>query len=247
MQINRKLLIALVLAVAGAAAGAQAADSLSLPDVTVTAPPVTPSWQKWNPYGGKIRVEEDIWPDIPCSASRIATGAASSCKTGPTLIHGGVGLPGGDRGPDMSNCRMAHDLVMTTLGTLSVEADVIVVDPYFISAIGPHHKFCAAQAGYSDLREDFPDMNQMTRGGTGWRNFVESGDLSSMAFSVAASDCLAFEKRGPRWKAGYVYVIRASVCRKDRRAVDARDIEYVIGSLLVREYEPRGNLRSPPQ
>src|SRR5438132_14254703 len=109
--------------------------SLALPEVTVTARPVTPEWKKWNPYGGSTRVEEDKWPDIPCSASRIAAGTATGCKTGPLVTHTGVGLPSNDRSPDWSNCKMSHDLVMTTLGNLAVEADVIVVDPYFVSAI----------------------------------------------------------------------------------------------------------------
>jgi hypothetical protein len=42
-------------------------------------------------------------------------------------------------------------------------------------------------------------------------------------------------------------VIHASVCRKDGGAVGAPEIDYVVASLLVRTYEPRGNLRAPPQ
>jgi hypothetical protein len=149
------------LAIAASSADALGADaSLALPDVTVTARPATPEWKKWNPYGGSTRVEEDKWPDIPCSASRIAAGAATGCKTGPLLSHTGAGLPANDRSVDWSNCKMAHDLVMTKLANLTVEADVIVVPPYFVSAIGPMHKGCAAQAGFGDLREEFPDMNR---------------------------------------------------------------------------------------
>jgi hypothetical protein len=238
----------LALAIASMMKVAVAADqSLSLPEVSVTAPPITPAWKKWNPYGGSIRVEEDKWPDIPCSASRIAAGAMTGCKTGPQVSYAGVGLPMNDRAPDLSNCKMAHDLVMTNLGVLAVEADVIVVDPYLISAIGPQHKGCAAQAGYSDLRDDFPDMNQMTRNGGGWRDFVERSDVTSMAFTLGRDNCLAFEKRGPPWKFGHVYVIHASVCRKDGGAVGPTEINYVVATLLVRTYEPRGNLRPPPQ
>jgi len=237
-----------VLAMIGSYAEALGADgSLALPEVTVTARPVTPEWKRWNPYGGSTRVEEDKWPDIPCSASRIAAGAATGCKTGPLLTHTGVGLPSSDRSPDWSNCKMAHDLVITTLGILTVEAAVIVVDPTFISAIGPQHKGCAAQSGYGDLREEFPDMNQMTRNGGGWRNFFENDDLTSMAFTLGRDNCVAFEKRGPPWKFGHVYVMHASICRKDGGAVGAREIDYVVASLLVRQYEPRGNLRGPPQ
>jgi hypothetical protein len=50
---------------------------------------------------------------------------------------------------------MGHDLVITNLGNLAIEADAIVVDPYFVSAIGSQHKGCYAQSHYSDLREDF--------------------------------------------------------------------------------------------
>ena len=223
------------------------AQSVGLPEVTVTAPPVTPSWKKWNPYSSNPRVEEEKWPEIPCSGSRISTGAAAACRTGPPLGHEGMGLPSGNLSIDPSNCRMAHDLVFTDTGNLMIEADAIVVDPYFVSAIGSQHKGCYAQAHFSDLRDDFPDMNQMTRRGNAWRNFVENGDLSTMQFSLGPSDCRALEKRGPTWRGGHMYVIHASVCRKDGRIVDAADIDFVLGSLQVRQYEPRGNLRPAPQ
>ena len=54
-----------------------------------------------------------------------------------------------------SNCRIAHDLVMTKLGNLTIEADVMVFDPYYVSAIGHQHKFCAVQSGYSDFARNF--------------------------------------------------------------------------------------------
>ena len=241
---------ALVLsAVSCLSSAAFAADqsSLGLPEVTVTAPPITPSWKKWSPYSSNPRVEEDKWPDIPCSGSKISSDAVSTCKTGPLLGHEGMGLPSGNLSIDASNCRMGHDLVITNLGNLVVEADVIVVDPTYVSAIGSQHKGCYVQSHYSDLREDFPDMNQMTRKGSGWRDFVENGDLSTMAFSVGSADCRAIEKRGPTWLGGHVYVIHASVCRKDGHAIEVTDIDFALRSLLVRAYEARGNLRAPPQ
>jgi hypothetical protein len=250
MRVRHVLVRALALAaICGAVAGVvgAGAQTLGLPEVTVTAPPVTPSWKKWNPYSSNPRVEEEKWPDVPCSASRISSGAPTRCQTGPPLGHEGMGLPAGSgQAIDPSNCRMAHDLVITDTGNLVIEADAIVVDPYFVSAIGSQHKGCYVQAHYSDLREDFPDMNQMTRRGNGWRNYVESGDLTTMEFSVGSSNCRAFEKRGPVWRGGHVYVIHASVCRKDGRAVEAADIDLALGSLQVRQYEPRGNLRPPP-
>ncbi len=204
------------------------AQSIGLPEVTVTAPPVTPSSKKWNPYSSNPRVEEDKWREIPCSGSRISSAAAAACRTGPPLGHEGI-------------------LVVSDTGNLIIEADAVVVDPYFVSAIGSQHKGCYAQAHFSDLREDFPDMNQMTRRGNAWRNFVEDGDLSTMEFALGSSNCRAVEKRGPPWRGGHVYVIHASVCRKDGRTVEATDIDFVLGSLQVRQYEPRGNLRPPAQ
>jgi hypothetical protein len=90
-------------------------------------------------------------------------------------------------------------------------------------------------------------MNQMTRQGSGWRNFVEGSDLSTMEFSVGPDNCLAIEQRGPHWGGGYVYLIHASLCRKDRRAVEATDVNSVLGSLQVRTHASAGNLRSAPQ
>ena len=142
---------------------------------------------------------------------------------------------------------MAHDLVITTIGNLMIEADAIVFDPYFVSAIGSQHKGCYVQSHYSDLREDFPDMNQMTRKGSGWHDYIEDGDLSTMDFSIGSIVCRAVEKRGPTWRAGHIFVIHASVCRRDGQPVKATDINLALGSLQVNQYEPRGNLRPPPQ
>ena len=69
---------------------------------------------------------------------------------------------------------MGHDLVITNLVNLVIEPDAIVVDPYYVSVIGSQHKGCYVQSHYSDLREDFPDLNQITRKGSGWRDYVES-------------------------------------------------------------------------
>jgi hypothetical protein len=76
--VARPIAALFVLTFTGLAVDALGADaSLALPEVTVTARPVTPEWKKWNPYGGSTRVEEDKWPDIPCSASHIAAGATT--------------------------------------------------------------------------------------------------------------------------------------------------------------------------
>ncbi len=234
------VLLAAILGSPASVANAQQ-QKVPLPEVTVTAPPLTPSYKKFTPYFGNPRVEEDKWPDIPCSASRIGFGAPSNCKTGSPQETMIPVLPG----IQQSNCRIAHDLVMTNSGTLAIEADAMVFDPYYVSAIGHQHSHCYVEAGYSDLREEFPDMNRTTRQGTGWRNFVASDELSTMEFSIGSNDCLALEKRGPRWGGGYIYVIHASICRTDRHAVAAADLEYVLRSTQVRQYEPGGNLASP--
>ena len=103
------------------------------------------------------------------------------------------------------------------------------------------------QLHYSDLREDFPDLNQITRKGSTRRDYTKSGDLTTMAFSVGSADCRAIEKRGPTWLGGHVYVIHASVCRKDGHAVEPTDVALALGFLQVQQYEARGNLRAPPQ
>lgn len=247
MQINSKLLGASILAAIACSAGGSFAEEQKLgplPDVTVTAPPITPPLKKFVPFFGNPRVEEDKWPDIPWRDSRIGVASAGSCKTGAPQesapgFHPNV--------VQQSNCRIAHDLVMTNLGNLTIEADVMVFDPTYVSGIGHQNGGCTIRTGYGDLREDFPDMNQVTRKGSGWRNFLVDGDLTTMEFSVASGECLAIEKLGPRWGAGRVYVIRASICRSDRHPVGATDVDYVLGSLRVTTYEPRGNLRPPPQ
>jgi hypothetical protein len=231
------------------AAGALADDPsrLGLPEVTVTAPPLTPQFKKWSPYLGNMRVEETKWPTIPCAGSRIASAAAATCKTGPQMSPAALGTPQGASSVQISNCSIAHDLVISDAGNLKIEADVMAFDPDYVSGIGFQHRACFVEAGYSDLREDFPDMNQMTRSGLSWRDFRENGDISVMAFSLGPSDCRALEKRGPRWGGGYVWVIHASFCRADGHPVEAGDLDRALGALQVRQYESRGNLRPAPQ
>jgi hypothetical protein len=182
-----------VLLVIACSSGAFGADqsALGLPDITVTAPPITPPWKKFSPYLGNTRVEEDKWPNIPCTSSRIASVGSGNC-------------------------------------------------------IGFQHRACFVETGYSDLREDFPDMNQMTREGSGWRNFREAGDLSAMEFSIGPNDCWAVEKRGPQWGGGHVWVIHASFCRADGHAAEPPDLDRVLGALQVRKYESIGNLQPVP-
>lgn len=222
-------------AIACSGAGAAAQQNLALPDVTVTAPrvappPIAPS-AKPNPYFGNARVEEEKWREIPCAASRIGVGAGAICRTGPAQETFQLGSDLLAR--QQSNCNIAHDLVISNIGALAIEADVLVFDPYYVSAIGHQRQDCYVDAGYFDPRENFPDLNQMTRRGSAWRNFTDRGDLKTVEFSAGPDSCLAFEKRGPRWGGGYIYLIHASICRKDRRPVDASDVDIVVGSLKV--------------
>ena len=90
-------------------------------------------------------------------------------------------------------------------------------------------------------------MKQIRRKGSAWRDYMESGDLTAMAFSVGSADCRAIETRRSTWLGGHVYVIHASICRKDGHAVEPTYIALALGSLQVRQYKARGNLRAPPQ
>jgi hypothetical protein len=86
MKAISRLAAAATLAAIACSAPAGAADEqkvVPLPEVTVTAPPpTTPPAKKFVPYFGNPRVEEDKWPDIPCSDSRVGVAAAATCKTG---------------------------------------------------------------------------------------------------------------------------------------------------------------------
>jgi hypothetical protein len=174
-------------AIACSGVGAAAQQNLSLPDVTVTAPRVTPPpiapSAKPNPYFGNARVEEDKWREIPCAASRIGVGAGAICRTGPAQETFQLGSDLLAR--QQSNCNIAHDLVISNIGALAIEADVLVFDPYYVSAIGHQRQDCYVDAGYFDPRENFPDLNQMTRRGNAWRNFIDAAILSQLNFRPA--------------------------------------------------------------
>jgi hypothetical protein len=96
-------------------------------------------------------------------------------------------------------------------------------------------------AGYDE--EDFPDMNQVTRRGSNWHNMIGSNEDKSIEFSDGPYNCVAVKKAGPRWQAGYIYLIHASICRTDTAPLQPTDISYALGSLQLRQYDPEGNLR----
>jgi hypothetical protein len=88
-------------------------------------------------------------------------------------------------------------------------------------------------------------MNQVTRRGTNWRNFVSNGEDKSIEFSDGPHNCAAVQKAGPKWAGGYIYIMHASICATDTAAVRPEDVAYVLASLQVRQYDPAGNLRKP--
>ena len=234
-------------AIACLAGGAAAQQPTTLPDVSVTAPAspneVRPTSQgaPGTPYFGNVRVEETKWPEVPCAASRVGAANPGTCRRGPPQMNFEHGDSQGTR--PISNCQIAHDLVISAAGGLSFEADSLVFDPYYVSAIGHQRQDCYVESIPRDLQGQFVDMNQVARQGAGWRNFVDSGDLASMEFMVGADTCLAIEKRGPRWGGGYTWLIHATICRKDRQPVDAGNVATVLAAIQVQGRDPQGNLR----
>jgi hypothetical protein len=134
--------IAVALGVIGCLSGTAAAQqNMTLPDVSVTAPGnIPPSTTAGNPYFGKTRVEEASWPSIPCSTSRIGAAVPGDCRRGPPVINFDHGDAQGTRA--LSNCQIAHDLVIGNVGGIDFEADSLVFDPYYVSAIGHQRQDC---------------------------------------------------------------------------------------------------------
>src|SRR5271167_1656506 len=163
--------------------GAYAQDaSLTVPNVTVTAPapPVAPPYMREpskvfarNPYNGRSRVEEDKFPEVPCTATRIASATGGKCLQGYRLLPGATDQITNPKGG--SNCDLALDVAIYSSGHLSIEADTLIFDPYKLTAIGHQtSQYCYVNGNLGYDQEDFQDMNQVTRRGTNWRNFVVS-------------------------------------------------------------------------
>jgi hypothetical protein len=230
--------------------GAYAQDSkLSVPDVTVTAPaaPVAPPYVG-SGYFGRYRVEEDKFPEVPCSRTRIAFGPTGKCLQGYRL-----GLPGVGSGSWSTTCDMALDVVIDTTGKLTVEADILAFDPYKVVASGGSPpRWCYVRSDLRYSQKSFQDMNQVTRRGTNWHNlqindlqdqWYGGNRLRSIEFSDGPHNCIAVRKPGPVWRGGYIWMVHASICRADTAAVQPEDLAYVLGSLQTRIYDPVGNLR----
>jgi hypothetical protein len=250
MQAISRLAGAIVAAAMLLSAGAAYAQNaqLSVPNVTVTAPatPVEPPYMRnpWksggrNPYFGRYRVEEDKFAEAPCAQTRIAFNQGGKCLQGYRL-----GSPG--QGGGGTPCDMALDVVIDRTANLSIEADILIFDPYKVTAQGSLPRWCYVH-GYLDYdQEDFQDMNQVTRRGTNWRNLLIDGQDRqdrSIEFSDGPHNCVAVLKHGPVWRGGYVYMTHASICRTDAANVQPDDVAYVLGSVHTRMYDPVGNLR----
>jgi hypothetical protein len=223
-------------------AGAGAADTqLPLPDVTVTAPGPTntPPYlrdQKYrNPYMGRFRVEEDKFTKVPCTDTRVAAPGAS-CLQGIKLEPGGTAAA-------FRSCEMALDVTMFESPQVTVEADILIMDPYKVTATGGPGAGCDVRGRLDYDEVEFSDMNQVTRRGTNFRNLVGAGDDKSIEFEVDGRHCKAIRHTGPRWQRGYIYIGHISICRKDAAQVQAADVAYVFNTLRVRTFDPQGNLR----
>lgn len=229
-------------------AHAQQGAPTTLPDVSVTAPRnpnesrPTSQGAPGTPYFGNVRVEEANWPVIPCTSSRVAAGdAAASCRRGPRVTnfdHGDANLMRQQLG-----CDIAHDLVISKVGGLDFEADSLIFDPYYIGALGHQRQDCYVEAIPRSLHEQLVDMNHVTRQATAWGTMSENGDLTLLDFTVGNERCVAFEKRGPRWGGGFIWLVHAATCRADGQPVGVADIAAVMGALKIESHDSNGNLR----
>jgi hypothetical protein len=225
---------------------------MTLPQVTVTAPPVRPPQQFAPTLGmmGIVRVEENKWPVVPCATSRMNTqDDAGTCQEGPK-VRNFTSIGTGFLPPGFGECTIAHPLITTTVGPFAVEADVLVFDPYKATAL-PANGRCTVWSGYQHLPDDFRDMNAVARRGIDWRDFVPGNGQpqtqSTMAFSEAGHPCLALEKLGPPWHGGFIWVLHATMCESAPAAPIAQsDIDAVVDALRIRVYDPNGNLAPAP-
>jgi len=235
-----RIMAALMLLVSAAPpVAAQQQQPAPLPDVNVTAPAPIKNINPFNPFSGNTRVDEATWPVVPCNIARIDLGPGARCQTG-TQIENFMTMSQSGR------CDIARQLAMIKNARYEAEADVMIFDPYKVTAAGHQMKNCTVWTGYSNMPDDFKDMNQMTRRGAGWTNFVKGAPQSTISYSDGARSCLAVERLGPPWHGGYVWVVHASICPAAGGAVQLADIDAVFATLQLRTYDPEGNLRAAP-
>jgi len=221
----------------------------TLPEVTVTAPNAQqPEWYAPRPgMLGKTRVEEQQWQEIPCDSSRMTAGAGK-CQDGPKVMSAASYMSAGERPNAYGDCTIVHPLITAVIGRFAVEADVLVFDPHKVTPTQWNGK-CTVWSGYRHLPDDFRDMNQVARRGTGWQNFVpgdgHSGAQSTMQFADGSRSCLALERLGPPWQGGFVWVMHATLCQAAAMPITQADIDTVAGTLQIHVYDPVGNLAAP--
>jgi hypothetical protein len=236
-------------------ADAQPVRQLTVPNVTVTAPaiPTQPpdltgdpfKAYARNPYAGRYRVDENRFAKVPCADTRIAAATTGNCLRGYRLTGGLAYMPSGNI-PRTKRCDIALDVVSFDVADLSIEADVLIMDPNKVTADGYPGPDCYV-SGYDGFNQrDFEDINQVTRRGSNWHDLEGTGDDKSMAFSDGPRDCIAVRRHGPRYLGGYTYMLRASICRTDGASIAPADIARALAAMKIREYDPDGNLRPPP-
>jgi hypothetical protein len=211
-----------------------------LPDVNVTASAPIKRVNPFNPFSSDTRVDESKWPVIPCTGSRIDLGPGAKCQTG-TPVETFLTMSQGGR------CDIARQLAMIDNARYRVEADVMIFDPYKVTATGHQGKNCTVWTGYTNMPDDFYDMNQMTRRGTGWRKFAKGDPQSTIEYTDGGRNCLALERLGPPWHGGYVWVVHASICPATPATIQKADVDAVFATLQLRQYDAQGNLRGPGQ
>jgi len=214
---------------------------IGLPDVSVTAPITTARPQR-DSMISNWRNEEDKFVEAPCGTTRLtATASNARCLVGYRLENGM--LTGGGRG---TFCDMGLDVVMYTAGNLAVEADILSFDPYKVTGWGLPNKYCFIAPREISVVE-FQDLNQVTRRGKNFGDVTRTSDGDSFIGFVEANRlCIAMERLGPRWRGGHSWVMHASICRTDAQPVSTQDIATTTNGLLIRVYDPVGNLRGPP-
>ena len=244
-RLTRGLIMAVALVLAPLWAIHAAETQLLLPDVAVTAPGPAdaPPYLRdqrnsyaRNPYLGRYRVDEDKFVRVPCSDTRVAAISGGTCLKGHRLD---IGSNPTGRSP----CDLVLDVTMFENARISVEADILIFDPYKVTGLGSVSSRCYV-SGFLDYDVvDFADMNQVTRRGANFRNMVGAGDDKAIEFDVDGHHCKAIRHTGPRWQGGYLYIGHMSICRTDTAQVQAEDVTYVFNTLRVRVYDPHGNLR----
>jgi hypothetical protein len=240
VAIMHRITVAATLLVLSTTAALTQSPQTPLPDVSVTAPAPIQRVNPFTPFSGDTRVDEARRPVIPCAGARIDLGPGAKCQTG-TPVETFLTMSQGGR------CDIARQVAMIDNARYRIEAHVMIFDPYKVTATGHQMKNCTVWTGYTNMPDDFKDMNQMTRRASGWRNFVQGAPRSTIEFSDGARNCLAVERLGPPWHGGYVWVVHASICPVTPTPLQNADIDAVFAMLQLRQYDAQGNLRGPGQ